>query len=81
MNQEIGELTFLRQLAPRYAVPAPEFIEWPAERKAVQERLSRWKSAVANAGILTGGCGKAGLVEAVDSLSEAVRALKRLSAT
>ncbi|MCY2989610.1 MAG: carboxylate--amine ligase [Planctomycetota bacterium] len=80
MSQEIGELTFLRQLAPRYGVPVPEFVEWPADRKTVQECLARWKSAVAKADILTGGRGKAGLVESVDSLSEAIRALKRLSA-
>ena len=80
MTQEIGELTFLRQLAPRYGVPVPEFVEWPADRKTVQECLARWKSAVAKADILTGGRGKAGLVESVDSLSEAIRALKRLSA-
>ena len=58
----------------------PEFVEWPAERKPIQECLARWKSAVAKADILTGGRGKAGLVETVDSLSEAIRALKRLSA-
>jgi len=80
MDQEIGELTFLRQLAPRYAVPVPEFLEWPAERKAVQESLDRWKSAVAKADILSGGRGKAGLVQTADSASEAIRALKRLSA-
>ena len=80
MAQEIGELTFLRQLAPRYGVPVPEFLEWPADRRTVQECLTRWKSAVAKADILTGGRGKAGLVESVDSLSEAIRALKRLSA-
>lgn len=80
MGAEIGELVFLRELAPRYAVPVPEFLEWPADRKAVQECLARWKKAVAKADILSGGRGKAGLVEVVDSASDAVRALKRLSA-
>ena len=80
MTLEIGELTFLRQLAPRYAVPVPEFMEWPAERKAVQECLARWKSAVAKADILAGGRGKAGLMEKANSASQAIRALKRLSA-
>lgn len=80
MALEIGELTFLRQLAPRYAVPVPEFMEWPAERKVVQECLQRWKSAVAKPDILAGGRGKAGLMETADSVSQAIRALKRLSA-
>jgi len=80
MNHEVGELTFLRELAPRYAVPVPQFLEWPAERKAIQEKLSQWKSAVAKADVLAGGRGKAGLVETVDSASDAIRALKRLAA-
>jgi succinyl-CoA synthetase beta subunit len=80
MDREIGELTFLRELAPRYAVPVPQFLEWPAERKAIQECLARWKTAVAKADILVGGRGKAGLVEDVDSASDAIRALKRLAA-
>jgi succinyl-CoA synthetase beta subunit len=80
MSHEVGELTFLRELAPRFAVSVPEFLEWPAERKTVQECLGRWKSAVAKADILTGGRGKAGLVEKVDSVSDAIRSLKRLSA-
>jgi len=80
MSHEVGELTFLRELAPRYAVPVPEFLEWPAERKTVQDCLARWKSAVAKADILAGGRGKAGLVEQVSAVSDAVRALKRLSA-
>ena len=79
MAHEIGELVFLRQLAPRFAVPAPDFLEWPADRKAIQERLSRWKSAIAKPDILIGGRGKAGLMETVSSASEAIRALKRLS--
>ncbi len=80
MGAEIGELVFLRELAPRYAVPVPEFLEWPADRKTVQACLGRWKEAVAKADVLSGGRGKAGLVEVVDSASDAVRAMKRLSA-
>jgi citryl-CoA synthetase large subunit len=79
MAREIGELTFLRELAPRYAIPVPEFLEWPAERKTIQEHMSRWKAAVAKADILAGGRGKAGLVEPVDSVSDATLAMKRLA--
>jgi succinyl-CoA synthetase beta subunit len=80
MARQMGELTFLRELAPRYAIPVPEFLEWPADRKAVQECMSRWKTAVAKADILVGGRGKAGLIEEVDSVSEATRAMQRLAA-
>ncbi len=79
MSTEVGELVFLRQLAPRYAVPVPEFLEWPADRKAIQECLGRWRGAVAKADVLAGGRGKAGLIEPVSSTSDALRALKRLS--
>jgi succinyl-CoA synthetase beta subunit len=80
MDREMGELTLLRELAPRYAIPVPEFLEWPADRQAVQECLARWQSAVAKADILVGGRGKAGLVERVSSASGAIRAMKRLAA-
>jgi len=80
MPQQLGELTFLRELAPRFAIPVPEYLEWPAERKSVADCLDRWKSALAKADILVGGRGKAGLVERVDSAADAIRALKRLSA-
>ena len=80
MNHEMGELALLRELAPRFAIPVPEFVEWPTDRKTIQERLARWKSAVAKADILAGGRGKAGLVKKVESASDAIRSLKRLAA-
>ena len=80
MTREMGELTFLRELAPRYAIPVPQFLEWPAERKAIQQCLAQWKSAIAKADILVGGRGKAGLIEEVESVSDAIRAMKRLAA-
>ena len=54
MKHEIGELTFLKQLAPRFAVPVPEFVEWPAQRQEVQEALAKWGSAIAKPDILAG---------------------------
>lgn len=81
MSGEIGELTFLRELAPRYAIPVPRFLEWPAERKAVHDCLALWKTAVAKADVLAGGRGKAGLIREVDSVSDAVRAMKSLAAS
>ena len=80
MTHEVGELTFLRELAPRYNIPVPQFLEWPSDRKTVQECLGRWKSAVAKADILAGGRGKAGLVEKVASVADAMRAMKWLAA-
>ena len=80
MKQQVSELTFLRHLAPRFAIPVPEFVEWPAQRKTVQEFLGRWSSAIAKADILTGRRGKAGLVKEVAQVPEAIQVLKQLSA-
>ena len=80
MKHEIGELTFLRQLAPRFAVPVPEFVEWPATRQVVQDALAKWGSAIVKPDILAGRRGKAGAVKKVQSIQEAVQALKKVSA-
>jgi succinyl-CoA synthetase beta subunit len=80
MKHEIGELTFLKQLAPRFAVPVPEFIEWPAQRQVVQEALAKWGAGIVKPDILTGGRGKAGAVKKVHSIQEAIQALKKVSA-
>ena len=80
MKHEIGELTFLKQLAPRFAVPVPEFVEWPAQRKEVQDALAKWGAGIVKPDILTGGRGKAGAVKKVQSIQEAVQALKKVSA-
>lgn len=81
MKHEIGELTFLKQLAPRFAVPVPEFVEWPAQRKAVQDALAKWGAGIVKPDILAGGRGKAGAVKKVQSIQEAIQALKKVSAT
>ena len=78
MKHEIGELTFLKQLAPRFAVPVPEFVEWPAQRKAVQDALAKWGAGIVKPDILAGGRGKAGAVMKVQSIQEAVRRFRKI---
>ena len=79
MNHQISELTFLKQLAPRFAILTPEFIEWPAQRQKIQESFKKWHSAIAKPDILAGGRGKAGAMEKIDNARDAIQILQRLS--
>lgn len=80
MYHQIGELTFLKHFAPRFALPVPEYVEWPVPRQHVVAAVTRWGKALAKPDILAGGRGKAGAVTIVDSGPEAVQALQRLAA-
>ena len=79
MNQQISELTFLKQLAPRFAILTPEFIEWPSQRQKIQDCFKKWPSAIAKPDILAGGRGKAGAMEIVETARDAIQTLQRLS--
>jgi succinyl-CoA synthetase beta subunit len=79
MYNQITELTFLKMYASRFAIPVPEFIEWPAQRQVIQEKLNKWKGAIAKPDILAGGRGKAGVVGKVTTLAEAVQKLQQLA--
>ncbi len=80
MYHQIGELTFLKHFAPRFALPVPEFVEWPVPRQNVAAAVARWGKGLAKPDVLAGGRGKAGAVAVVDSGPEAVQALQRLAA-
>jgi len=79
MNHQISELTFLKQLAPRFAILTPEFIEWPAQRQRIQDCINKWPAAIAKPDILAGGRGKAGAMEKIDTAKAAIQTLQRLS--
>jgi len=79
MNHQISELTFLKQLAPRFAILTPEFVEWPAQRQKIQDCFNKWPSAIAKPDILAGGRGKAGAMERMDNARDAIQTLQRLS--
>ena len=79
MARQVGELTFLKYLAPRFAIPTPEFVEWPAPRGRIQEALGKWGKALAKPDILAGRRGKAGALEVVDTAQDATQALQRLA--
>lgn len=79
MARQIGELAFLTHLAPRFAIPVPEFLEWPKPREAVQKAMASWGKAIAKPDVLSGKRGKAGALEVVDSAQTAVQTLQRLT--
>ena len=82
MAVQITELTFLEQLATRFGLPVPEHVEASAPRAEVRDALVRWGGkAVVKADVMSGGRGKAGAVEVVGDLHEALAQLRRLAAT
>jgi succinyl-CoA synthetase beta subunit len=81
MHQQITELTFLKVYSSRFAIPTPEFVEWPAARQKIQESLNKWNGAIVKPDILVGGRGKAGAVAKVTSIAEAVQKLQQLAST
>ncbi len=60
MSAQIGELTFLEALAPRFKIPAPEFVVEPVRQSEVKQRLEDWGSGIIKPDVLAGKRGKAG---------------------
>jgi succinyl-CoA synthetase beta subunit len=80
MSVQITELTFLEQLARRFSLPVPEFLEANAPRAKVREALERWGGkGIAKADVMSGGRGKSGAVKLVEEAQEAARVLRALS--
>ena len=78
MDRQIGELTFLEQLAGRSKLPVPEHASAPLDRKAIKALLDAWGSAVVKPDVLSGKRGKAGAVKAVADAAEAQKELQRI---
>ncbi len=80
MALQITELTFLEQLAGRFKLPVPEYVEAAAPRSEVRNALERWGGrGVVKADVLTGGRGKAGAVKVVNDSQQALNELRNLS--
>jgi len=81
MSTQITELTFLRQLAHRFDLPVPDFLESGASRAELREALESWGGkGIVKPDIMSGGRGHAGVVEIVDNAQDALKHLKRISA-
>lgn len=78
---KIGELTFLKQLAKRFEIPTPEFIDEPVEQSVVKEKLENWGKGIIKPDVLSGKRGKAGVVHIIDNYREGVKLLKQAAAT
>ena len=80
MNQKIGELTFLEQLAGRYKIPVPEYLVEPVAQSALSAKLERWGAGIVKPDILSGKRGKAGTIRRVTKVREALSMLKKVAA-
>jgi len=80
MSAQIGELTFLEVLAPRFKIPAPDFVVEPVRQSEVKRKLAQWGSGIVKPDVLAGKRGKAGTVRKVDDYHEAMQLLKAVAA-
>ncbi len=76
----ITELTFLKNLADRFNIATPRFLEWPASRSELKTFMDNVKNkALTKADILVGSRGEGGAIINVNSPTEALKALTKLS--
>ncbi len=81
MPMQITEFVFLDQLAGRFHVPAPRYLEGPSSRAAIKRALESWGGrAVIKPDVLAGRRGAGDAVRAVNSAQDAMRELKRCAA-
>ena len=79
MAAQITELTFLKHLAPRFNLPAPEYLTAEATGVQIRDALRRWSGkAIVKPDVLSGKRGKAGVVRVVTDYVEAQHELKRV---
>jgi len=81
VSLKVGELGFLKELASRFQIPAPDFVVEPVAQSVVKEKLEKWRSGIIKPDILAGKRGKAGVIRTVTDYREAVRLLKQVAAT
>jgi succinyl-CoA synthetase beta subunit len=77
---EAGELFFLRELAPKFDIPVPEFLAEPVTQSDLKQKLEEWGSGIVKPDVLSGRRGKAGSVHRVTDLQKVQRALKQAAA-
>jgi len=80
MSVQIGELTFLEVLAPRFKIPVPDFVVEPVRQSEVKQKLTAWGSGIVKPDVLAGKRGKAGTIRKVDDYREAIKLLKAVAA-
>ncbi len=81
MPVDIGELTFLEQLAEQFDIPVPEYLTAEASRSDIRSALGRWGGkGLVKPDILSGKRGKAGEVSVVTTAAEAMKKLKLAAA-
>jgi succinyl-CoA synthetase beta subunit len=80
MAIKINELMFLKQLAERYNIPVPRYIEGDAARADIKQALQDWGGeAIVKPDVMTGRRGKAGAIIKVKDPQDAIIKLKQVS--
>lgn len=77
---QIGELTFLEVLAPRFKIPVPGFAVEPVTQSVLKRKLEDWGSGIVKPDVLAGKRGRAGLVRKVEDYRDALKLLKKVAA-
>lgn len=79
MASQITELTFLKYLAPRFKLPAPEYLTADASDAEIRDALQRWgEKGLVKPDVPTGRRGKAGMISVVTNHIDAQRKLKHV---
>lgn len=80
MTIRINELIFLKQLAQRYNIPVPRYVEADAVRTEVKQALQEWGGeAIVKPDVMAGKRGKAGAIVRVKDPQEAIVKLKQIA--
>ncbi|HBI47241.1 MAG TPA: hypothetical protein DDX93_00705 [Smithella sp.] len=80
MTIRINELIFLKQLAQRYNIPVPRYVEADAARADIKQALQEWGGeAIVKPDVMTGKRGKAGAIVRVKDPQEAIVKLKQIA--
>lgn len=78
----ITELSFLDQLAKRFGIPVPRYIEGAASRAELKAAIEEWGGeALVKPDVMTGKRGKAGGIILVNNVQDAIVQVKRISNT
>lgn len=77
---KVGELYFLQELAPKFSLPAPDFLADPVKQTELKERLQRWGTGIVKPDVLSGKRGKAGGIRRVSDPQKAQKLLKQMAA-
>jgi len=82
MSIQVTELSFLKYYAPRYGLPAPQYIEAVEKRKEIKNALDKWNGkAIIKPDVLSGKRAKSNAIVEVNNVQDAIIQIKKISNT